>query len=372
MNFSYEDKLKVKSHTAILELSNLDGINDMYYKIDCVNTEKTCVQNGVIPVTRYIDYYPEKPFNIEISQDTVPLILTITTIATAALNVVTYPGMVLYAVPWIGRRRRKSTWGVIFDESTKEPIPFVLVRIYDEVGKIQKQIVTGFDGKYGFLVNKGTYTLEAKHSDYHFEKFEIQISENEGIAAKNIGLKKNSVKKNTVKEKLIKLREKVKKNLPKINNGIVVIGFAISAIALIITPNFFNYFVASIYLIQLLVLILLNARKREWGYVYDSTNYNRLKSASVRVFDIKQGRQIDVQLTDEEGRFGFRLEAGSYHLQVNAAGYELDTSKLNKKYEKFKSPTGQTLIKIDVKKKQQITLEFPMKKSKEVLGKFEM
>ena len=59
-------------------------------------------------------------------------------------------------------------------------------------------------------------------------------------------------------------------------------------------------------------------------------------------------------------------------MQVNAAGYELDTSKLNKKYEKFKSPTGQTLIKIDVKKKQQITLEFPMKKSKEVLGKFEM
>ncbi len=372
MIFSYEDKQKITNHTAILELANLDGVNDLYYKVDCVNTEKTCVQSGVIPISRYINYYPEKPFTIQVTEDTVPLILTITTIATGALNIITYPGMVMYAIPWIGKKRRKSTWGVIFDESTKEPIPFVLVRIYDEVGKIQKQIVTGFDGKYGFLVNKGTYTLEAKHSDYHFEKFEIEISENEGIAAKNIGLKKLSLKKNTIKEALLRFRESIKKNLPKINNSIVVIGFIISAIALVVTPSFFNYFVASIYLIQLLVLILLNARKREWGYVYDSANYKRIKSASVRVFDIKQGRQIDVLLTDAEGRFGFTLEPGSYHLQVNAAGYELDKAKLSKRYDRLESSIGQTLIKITVKKKEQITIEFPMKKSSEVLGKFEM
>lgn len=103
--------------------------------------------------------------------------------------------MLLYAFPWIGSRRRKSTWGVIYDEKTKDPLPFAMIRIYDEVGKIQKQLVTGFDGKYGFLVNKGNYILEVKHSHYNFEKFEITIYENEGIAAKNIGLIKKTLQK---------------------------------------------------------------------------------------------------------------------------------------------------------------------------------
>lgn len=372
-NLSYifsEDK-KLMNHTATLDLSNLDGKRDMYYQIICASVERTCVENVVVPLAKYLPYYPNK--NVElISENVVPVILTITTIATGIINITTYPGMVIYAIPWIGKRRRKSTWGVVFDEVSKEPIPFVQVRIYDEVGKIQKQIVTGFDGKYGFLVNKGTYTLEVKHADYHFEKFEITINENEGIAAKNIGLNRNTVKKNTFKDLLIRFREKAKRNLPRINNSIVIVGFIVSVVALVTTPNIFNYFVASVYLIQLLVLILLNARKREWGYVFDSTNFNRIKSASVRVFDINQGRQIDVQLTDEEGRFGFKLEPGSYHLQVNAAGYELDTDRLSKKYERFNSATGQTLVKVEVKNKQQITIEFPMRKTEEALGKFEM
>ncbi len=369
---TFELKEKVENHKAVLELSKLDGVSDLFYKIDCVNLERTCISSGVIPASRYKSYYPQKPLEITISETALPVALLIVTGATFLVNIMSYPGFMMYAIPWLTSRRRKSTWGIVYDEKTNEPVPFVMIRLYNSMGQIVKQVVTGFDGKYGFTVNKGVYTIKVSHSDYQEYKFDVEIHEKEGIAAENVGLiRKSTGQSKSIKDKIKRFMSKIKKHLFNINRVIVIAGFLLSIIALVITRSPLNVLVTLVYLVQFAILILLGRGKRDWGYVYDSKSSKRIKGASVRVFNIRESRQVDVQLTDEEGRFGFNLEDGEYYLQVNANGYSMDEGSIGK-YDKLQSATGYTLIKVVVKKGKKINVALPLKADKAFTSKFAM
>ena len=78
----------------------------------------------------------------------------------------------------------------------------------------------------------------------------------------------------------------------------------------------------------MIVLVLIKPA-RSWGLVYDSIDDKGLQGAFVRVQDKIQGRQIDVQLTDNKGRYGFKLAKGEYLLIPSYEGYQVNESSLN-------------------------------------------
>src|SRR5260221_10513757 len=122
----------------------------------------------------------------------------------------------------------------------------------------------------------------------------------------------------------------LRNNLNKINSFIVIVGLVFSIIAVIISPVLLNFVIVAIYGGEFTILILLNRNVRKWGFIYEVGTNKRILGASVRVFDTKENRQLDVQLTDDGGRFGFNFKEGEYLIQVNALDHVVSSQVKNR------------------------------------------
>jgi hypothetical protein len=77
--------------------------------------------------------------------------------------------MVLLLVWEIIQRRKRFTWGVVYDAVTKKPVENAIVKIYDkEYDRLRETRITDQFGRYGFLVPPGKYYIEVEKSNYSF------------------------------------------------------------------------------------------------------------------------------------------------------------------------------------------------------------
>ncbi|HEY4526751.1 MAG TPA: hypothetical protein VJK53_02795 [Candidatus Paceibacterota bacterium] len=66
------------------------------------------------------------------------------------------------------RRRRRLPWGTVYDSVTKAPLDPAYVELFDASGKRTGEAFTDLDGRYGFLVIPGKYTMRATQTHYAF------------------------------------------------------------------------------------------------------------------------------------------------------------------------------------------------------------
>ena len=71
-------------------------------------------------------------------------------------------------------------------------------------------------------------------------------------------------------------------------------------------------------------------RKRPWGVVYDSMSKQPLDPAYVVLYDMT-GKEIATSLTDIDGRYGFSVNPGQYHMVVSKTNYAFPSVKLSGK-----------------------------------------
>lgn len=65
-------------------------------------------------------------------------------------------------------RRRDRAWGTVYDSKTRRPLDPAIVTLYDASGKELKTVITDLDGRFGFLANPGTYTINAQKGHHSF------------------------------------------------------------------------------------------------------------------------------------------------------------------------------------------------------------
>jgi len=80
-----------------------------------------------------------------------------------------------------------------------------------------------------------------------------------------------------------------------------------------------------------LLLTALGFRKRRpWGVVYDSITKHPLDPASIKLTD-EYGKTLSTSYTDLDGRYGFLVGPGTYHLEVNKKNYIFPSEHLANK-----------------------------------------
>ncbi len=81
-------------------------------------------------------------------------------------NIVSYGTRHIFGlITWQKRRR---PWGVVYDSVTKVPLDPAYVQLFTPAGTVQEESITDLDGRYGFLVPEGTYTLMVNKTNYSF------------------------------------------------------------------------------------------------------------------------------------------------------------------------------------------------------------
>jgi hypothetical protein len=303
----------------------LDNRLNVYYQVSCVSVVNQCSASDVISAKTLAPLLEE--VGLFSNQNRALISTSSITLALIGLGMafipilITSPHLLMYGFIWFLPRKKKQPWGIVYDAVNHNPVAFAVIRISSD-GKVVKQSVTDLEGKYSFILDQGNYQMEVVHSDFSGFNKEVLITNKEEQLALDIPLQRNG------QPAAFNFRKLAQSMLTGTGWVIGIVGLILSVIALIFNFSAFNLVVVALYLVQLGILVFVRP-VRNWGYLFDQQSGERLKGGFLRIFDKQESRQIELQMSDEKGRFGFRLPKGSYYLAVAVPGYEIaDTSSM--------------------------------------------
>lgn len=239
-----------------------------------------------------------------------------------------------------GLRKRHKPWGVVYDSVTKRPLDPAYLVLKDENGKEVSSAITDLDGRYGFLVAPGTYTIEAKKSHYRFPSLNLlnrtsdEIYDNlyfggqivietvrEGIIRSipmdPLEFDWNEFAKSD--KKLLGFFSRFDLILRKISEWFFVAGFFVAILALIFAPQPYNVIIFLIY-VFLLLLRIIGLKPKPYGGVIEKSTGNPLSFAIIRIIlpgkGLFQDREIARRVADKYGRYYCLVPRGSYYVKI--------------------------------------------------------
>lgn len=234
----------------------------------------------------------------------------------------------------IGRRKRKS-WGVVYNSLSKQPIELAIVRLMRPGTSFAIQThITDAQGRFSFLAPIGAYTIQVQKPGYKFpteylkeEKIDVDFTDlyhGEKIEV----TEKTSISPNIpldpiVKEELPKaiIRKRFLRNL---QSALGVVGIGVSFIALFILPSWqmLAFAVFQIASYAIFRRLAIPAAPKRWGIVYEPDGKRPLSKAVIRIFDKKFNKLLETQITEKDGTYGFFAAKGVYYLTADKPGYE--------------------------------------------------
>jgi hypothetical protein len=266
----------------------------------------------------------------------------------------------LLLLEYLGMRKKVRPWGVVFDSITKQPVDPVIVTLTrmdgTDTGKTQTHI-TDFEGKFGFLVEKGTYTLSIKKSGYMFPSTRLagqQIDndrenlyfggiihvEDANVINVNIPIDPVSFNWNQANKPIQYHPHRLAHFLKVL---FFVLGLGSSIILFSIDRNFLNALFIILYPLLLIVTNLI-VPKKVWGIVYDKNTMNILQGVVVKALKGDHEVVAGSFTTDHLGRYYIILNEGHYVLQVESA----DGTKVLRKSKPFYVHRNGTYVPPDI------------------------
>jgi hypothetical protein len=235
----------------------------------------------------------------------------------------------------LGLKKRKYPWGTVYDSVTKQPIDPAYVTLKNLVTGAESTSITDLDGRYGFLVAPGKYTITANKTNYTFpsQKLlgktedtlysnlylggELNIDTANALISKNIPMDPVKFDWNEFvkgKKKLMKFYSKREKLTRIITDWIFRIGFVVSLVSLFLVSAPYNYIIFGLYLV-LAILRKLGLRQKALGSLTDQGG-DPLSFAIVRVFSSELNVEITNKVADQIGRYYCLLPKGEYYVKI--------------------------------------------------------
>jgi len=238
----------------------------------------------------------------------------------------------LLLISLLGLKKRAKPWGTVYDSITKQPLDPAYVIAKDKDGKIIADSITDLDGRYGFLLQPGTYTLEANKTNYSFPSKKLSgrffdelyddlyfgvpftTSSTGEVVVKNIPLDPVKFDWNEFakrEKKLMRFYSAKEVRKQKIFLFLFSMGFIFSTIALFAAPEPYNVIFFSTYVLMLLLRQFVVKRKRS-GEVVEQKTGDPLSFGIIRVHSDTFDREVMHRPLDRFGRYYMLVPPGDY------------------------------------------------------------
>lgn len=267
------------------------------------------------------------------------------------------PRILYYAMAWLWRRKNKQPWGIVSDKTTNSPVAFARV-ILTKDGETVSTQTTDLEGKYGFIVDKGKYQIFITHSDYIDFTKDIQVNYDGEILSTDIEVlpKSHDEFSSSLRWAMYNVRKFIKRNLFILNTIFFSTGFVYSMFTVVNALTVFNYAILSLYLLQIILVIVFHLmRNRDWGQVFDVTTGQPIAGAIIRIYN--DDRQLDVTISDKQGRYSFILDPGTYYIKVSAPGFLFPPANATNT---VVNSMGEKLLKFTVQDTQRLNMKLYM------------
>jgi len=253
----------------------------------------------------------------------------------------------LWLVPVAFGKRKKRSWGTVFDSVTGRPIRRAIVRIFSrEFNKLIESQITDPQGRFGFLVDPGEYFVTVTRPGFVFPSHIMQTSavsqykdiyrgdtikineRNAGSLALNIPIDPNIKEVPRARLRWLRILNKLGYFLEIFSILLLTTGTVLSWFALIVDPATINYYVLGLYVVLIFAKYLVGGiLERSWGEVTDSESGDPIGMAAIRIYDSEKGNIIGTRVTNSKGQFTALVSPGQYYLVVVKAGYQAFKSK---------------------------------------------
>ncbi len=234
------------------------------------------------------------------------------------------------------RKRKSQPWGVVYDSVTKQPLDPAYV-VIKEKEEQKGMAITDLDGRYGFLVPYGRYTIEANKTHYAFpskklwgkkkdelysnlyfgEEFEVKEADEEFIHY-NIPLDPVDFDWNEFAKKqqgLFVLHSKRKRFVVLISNVIFYVGFVLSAVLLWHTFSLLNVVVFILYA-GILIFQNIWKAKHPVTKVMKEIAKQVVPFAVIKAFLSGNDQKVKTIVADSNGQFYLLTPPGKYYFTV--------------------------------------------------------
>lgn len=277
-------------------------------------------------------------------------------VALVAAAIANVPGLIfrlqnlLFA--FLGFKKRRRNWGVIYDSVTKQPLDPAYVVLSDLQGNEVASSITDLDGRYGFLVAPGIYRMSAGKTHYSFPSAllagrqkdelydnlyfggEIEIKRDGEVITRNVPMDPTETDWNEVakrEQKRFGFFKKADIVFHKIVNALFWIGFALAIFSVALVPVTFNFIALGLYVL-LLILNMTGFGGRKYGSVRDA-NGKPLAFGIIRIFNAELHREIAHKVINANGKYYAIVPKGRYYLTIEQKNMDGTYAKV------FTSPT---------------------------------
>ena len=228
------------------------------------------------------------------------------------------------------RRKKQKYWGTVFDDFTKSPLENVAVSLVNERDRIVETVLTDKEGRYGFLVLEGTFTLRAQKEGYRMETQkeqdtlygnvyhgEVLQTQERPMVDMNITL----VNENTHWEDAVRNTLKRYMSLSAILKRslfyfLSFFGFTVSLIATYIETNAFNSIVLILYFLFFFWNLL---RRKSFGTIKSGEDGSFVPFAIIELYKKGSDQRVKFVVSDILGRYYLLVKKGSYSMKVRGA-----------------------------------------------------
>ncbi len=307
--------------------------------LEVINAQRPILEN-VAAVAEQIQLRVQSPENQEVTKDVVaPTIATVAVVnvatAVSAFNLFNYLRFFLTQPLLLLGRKKRRKWGVVYNALSKRPVDLAIVRLmHAQTNLVLQTRITDAVGRYAFIVNAGSYRLQAVKPKFVFptavmkgEKEDVDFLDlyhGETITVKESStLTPNIPLDPMVKEETPKMIL-FKQTMRKIQHGASITSVVIAAGAVFVVPTLLMAGFAVVQLIMYLLFrrLALPPKPAGWGIVYEQGTKKRLSRTVVRIFNKKYNKLLETQLTDEKGRYGFVVGRDIYYLMADHPHYD--------------------------------------------------
>ncbi len=234
------------------------------------------------------------------------------------------------------KRRKRRSWGVVYDATSKTPLDLAITRLFDSKTKrlIETQ-VTDKNGRFSFLVSPGEYTLSITKPPFVFptqivsgntDGEYLNIYRGGAITIRseqdviNISIPIDPPVRETVHGSGI--LKSTNSFLLHHSLGMLALSFFISLLLTFYTPHTLNIILLGANALFIFWQWMIFARKEKpWGIVFDSQTLEPISLAAIAIIDAKEKKLLKTRLTDYFGRFNFFTPPGSYIISVSKDTY---------------------------------------------------
>lgn len=256
---------------------------------------------------------------------------------TLGFNLLTFLQYLFTAPLLLFGKKKRNTFGIVYNGITKVPIGLAIVRVYRVTDyRLMKSVVTSPEGRYSLTMAPGDYRLEVTKPGFVFpSKYlagakvdgnyldvytgqTLTVTDREALIAANIPLDPSEAEAYHAPRSLA-----LRRFARSLQTLLAFSGLILSVVVLIIQPSLAAGALLVIQiLVMLLVLKLVRPKKpKGWGIVYDAVTHKPVGNAIIRVFEPKYNKLVETTLSDSHGRYSFLLGANEYFVSYSKTGY---------------------------------------------------